>query len=177
MSYGVLECDIVSLQNYMLVFCNKRFCDKKGHYLCPTLYLSIYSHTYACTSFVPPVFLPSSDTTFTKYLWQRPKVVVYCYFLYIFLFRFKSFFIFQLQLTYNIILVSGVYPSDQTLHNLLNDHPSKSCIHLSSYIVIRVVLTIFPMLYLHPHDYFVITNPYFLISSLFSPIPLTPLIW
>ena len=30
MSYGVLECDIVMLQNYMLMICNKRFCNKNG---------------------------------------------------------------------------------------------------------------------------------------------------
>ena len=34
MSYGVLECDIVMLQNYMLMICNK-----KGHYLCWTCIL------------------------------------------------------------------------------------------------------------------------------------------
>ena len=35
MSYGVLNCDIVMLQNYKL--CNKRFCNKKGCYLCQAL--------------------------------------------------------------------------------------------------------------------------------------------
>ena len=30
MSYGVFECDIVMLQNYMIRFCNKIFCNKKG---------------------------------------------------------------------------------------------------------------------------------------------------
>ena len=30
MSYGVLECDIVMLHNYMLMIFNKRFCNKKG---------------------------------------------------------------------------------------------------------------------------------------------------
>ena len=30
LSYDMLECDIVMLQNYMLCFCNKRFCNKKG---------------------------------------------------------------------------------------------------------------------------------------------------
>ena len=29
MSYGVLECDIVMLQNYMLTICNKRFLHNK----------------------------------------------------------------------------------------------------------------------------------------------------
>ena len=41
MSYGALQCDIVMLQNYMLMICNKRFCNKKGHYLCWTLYLEM----------------------------------------------------------------------------------------------------------------------------------------
>ena len=49
--------------------------------------------------------------------------------------------------TYNIILVSGVYPSDQTLYNILCDHPDKSRTHLTPDIVIRILLTIFPMLY------------------------------
>ena len=39
MSYGVLECDIVVLQNDMLVVFNKRFCNKKGRYLCWALYI------------------------------------------------------------------------------------------------------------------------------------------
>ena len=29
MSYGVLQCDTVMLQNYMIRFCNKIFCNKK----------------------------------------------------------------------------------------------------------------------------------------------------
>ena len=51
MSYGELECDIVMLQNYMLMICNKRFCNKKWHYLCQTLSISasIYIHIiYIC---------------------------------------------------------------------------------------------------------------------------------
>ena len=39
MSCGVLECDIGMLQNYTLMILNKRFCNKKGHYLCQTLYM------------------------------------------------------------------------------------------------------------------------------------------
>ena len=39
MSYGELACDIVMLQNYMLVICNKRFYNKKGHYLGQALWL------------------------------------------------------------------------------------------------------------------------------------------
>ena len=39
MSYGVLEGDIVMLQNYMVtIFVIKDFVIKKGHYLCGTLY-------------------------------------------------------------------------------------------------------------------------------------------
>ena len=37
-------------------------------------------------------------------------------------FTFNNFY-FQLQLTYDIILVSSVKPSEQTLYNLLSDHP------------------------------------------------------
>ena len=33
-SHGVLECDIVMLQNYMLMYCNKIFSNKKECYLC-----------------------------------------------------------------------------------------------------------------------------------------------
>ena len=42
MSYGVLEGDIVMLQNYMVtIFVIKDFAIKKGHYLYWTLYISI----------------------------------------------------------------------------------------------------------------------------------------
>ena len=43
MSYGVLECDIVVLQNYMLmIFCKKiDFVIEEGCYLCQTLYISL----------------------------------------------------------------------------------------------------------------------------------------
>ena len=34
-SCGMLECDIVMLQNYMLMIYNKRFCNKKGVLLVP----------------------------------------------------------------------------------------------------------------------------------------------
>ena len=30
---------IVMLQNYMLMICNKRYCNKQGRYLCQTLYI------------------------------------------------------------------------------------------------------------------------------------------
>ena len=35
-TYGVLECDIVMLQNYMLMIPNKRFYNKKEYHLCQT---------------------------------------------------------------------------------------------------------------------------------------------
>ena len=34
MSYGVLECDMVMLQNYMRMICNKRFCHKNRGAIC-----------------------------------------------------------------------------------------------------------------------------------------------
>ena len=41
MSNGVLECDTVVLQNHMLmIFCNKRFCNKKGVSFACLLYTS-----------------------------------------------------------------------------------------------------------------------------------------
>ena len=48
MSCGVLECDILMLQNDMLMICNKRFYNETGHYLCQTLYIfvNIYTHMY-----------------------------------------------------------------------------------------------------------------------------------
>ena len=75
-----------------------------------------------------------------------------------------SFFIFQLQLTYNITLVSGIYTSDYTLHNLVSDHLNKSCTFMTPYIVMRILLTVFPMLYFTSHDCSITTNLYFLIE-------------
>lgn len=48
---------------------------------------------------------------------------------YLFLIFFIIFYL-QLQLTHIIILVSGIHTSDQTLHNLLSDHPDKTHTHL-----------------------------------------------
>ena len=47
--------------------------------------------------------------------------------------------------------------------------------HLAQYIVITTLLTIFPVLYLHPRDYSVTTNLYFSIPSPFSPSSTCPL--
>ena len=60
------------------------------------------------------------------------------------------------------------------LHNSQNDHPNKSSAHLTSYIVIKILLTIFPMLYfIFPWIFcnyqFVLLNP-----SPFSLICQTP---
>ena len=69
-----------------------------------------------------------------------------------------------------ITLVSGVQHSDQTFHNLLSDHPNKSYIYLTPYIVIRLLL--FSLYYaLHLHDYCVTTSLYFLIPSLLHILP------
>ena len=86
---------------------------------------------------------------------------------------FLSFFFSFLHLTYSILLVSGVQPSDS--HNLQSDQFSKSSTHLALYIVITMLLTIFPMLCFISCDYFVATNLCSLIPSPFSPIPSIPL--
>ena len=61
------------------------------------------------------------------------------------------------------------------LYNLWSAHPNKSSTHLTPYIVITILLTIFPMLYFNPHDHSVTTNLYFSIPSPLSPISPTPL--
>ena len=43
MSSGVLECEIVILQNYMLMNCDKRFCNKNGgFFVLDPVYLSLF---------------------------------------------------------------------------------------------------------------------------------------
>lgn len=54
-----------------------------------------------------------------------------------------SFFIFQL--TYNIILISGVKCSDQTCIYLTKWSPNKSSTHLALYIAITILVTMFPV--------------------------------
>ena len=55
--------------------------------------------------------------------------------------------------------------------------PDISSTHLAPYVVNTALLTVFPVLTLHPCDYFVTTNLYFLIPSPFypDPQPLSPL--
>ena len=63
------------------------------------------------------------------------------------------------------------------LHNSQNDHPNKSSAHLTSYIVIKILLTIFPMLYFIFPWLFCNTNLY-LVFLPFLPIPHNiPHIW
>ena len=79
-----------------------------------------------------------------------------------FCFDFKYvFLIFQLQLAYNVILVSDVQPKDQTEYNLLRNHPDKSSAHLTSYIVVTMLWTMFPYCILHPCDCSLTDNLYF----------------
>ena len=56
----------------------------------------------------------------------------------------------------------------------LSSDKSYLYIGMTPYIVIRILLTSFPMLYFRSHNYSVTTNLYFLILSPFSPIPATP---
>ena len=80
----------------------------------------------------------------------------------------KSFFIFQFQLTYNIVLVSGVHPSDETLRILQSDHPDTSRTHLTPNVVTRL-LTVLPVLYFSSPRMLRKTPSYVLIPSLFAP--------
>ena len=52
--------------------------------------------------------------------------------------------------------------------------PNISSTHLAPHTVITISLTVFPVLYFTPHDYFVTTNLYFSVPSPFSPSPPTP---
>ena len=68
--------------------------------------------------------------------------------MHIFVFIFYNHFLkFQLELTYNTTLVSGVHPSDQIPHNPPSDHPNKSHTHLTPYKATRIPLIIFSMLH------------------------------
>ena len=80
---------------------------------------------------------------------------------------------FQLKFTFSIILyqlqVHGiVVRKSYTLQSA--SPPDISSTQLAPYIVITILLTIFPMLYFTSCDYFVTTNLYFLISSFFQPV-------
>lgn len=59
---------------------------------------------------------------------------------------FFNFSVFQLQLTCNIILASGVQ-RHRHLYNLRRNPPAKSSTHLAPYIFISIVLAILPLLY------------------------------
>ena len=48
---------------------------------------------------------------------------------------------------YNIILVSGYNPMIRHLYNFQSEQSYKTGTHLTPYIVITILLTIFPMLY------------------------------
>ena len=96
--------------------------------------------------------------------WSSEWLYIYIFWM----FFFEIIFIFQLQLTYNIMLVSGVQHIDQ-LHNLQSDHPSKSHTHLTPHIVTTALLTMRPTLYLHPCDCFITGNFHILIPSPLSP--------
>ena len=60
---------------------------------------------------------------------------------------FEVFRNFQLRLIYNIISVSGLQLSDLTFIQLTKWSPDKCSTHLTPYIIIRILSTIFPMLY------------------------------
>ena len=63
------------------------------------------------------------------------------------------------------------------LYNLQNDHVDKLSTHFTPYTVIKIISTIFPMLYLHPYDCFLIFFTYFYCSSTvvsIFPLPLPP---
>ena len=64
MSCGVLECDILMLQNDMLMICNKRFYNETGHYLCQTLYM-LFKTNKECHSLSPKG--PGQDDKFYVY--------------------------------------------------------------------------------------------------------------
>ena len=98
---------------------------------------------------------------------------VLCYFLNIYFVNFSitvdienvstTFYLFQV---YNPVI--------RHLCKLQNNHFDKSSTHLSPYIVITILLTIFPMLYFISLWLFLIPNLYFLIPSTFSSILQTP---
>ena len=79
----------------------------------------------------------------------------------------KHFFI-EVELTYNIILVSNIEHNDSTLVYISRWSSHKSSCHLSPYTVNTILLTTFPMIYL--------TFPwcfYFITGSLYFWIPFT----
>ena len=83
--------------------------------------------------------------------------VCFCWYL-SFHFLILIIFIFQLHLTYNVILVSDAQPSDWTLYNFLSDHPDEPRTHLPPHAVMIILLTVFPVLYSTSYDCSVSTN-------------------
>ena len=73
------------------------------------------------------------------------------YFYFIFCFVFLCYFSIAIYIQYYFVLASSVQ------HSVSPDIPST---HMVPHIVIRILLTMFPMLYFTSHDYSVTTNPY-----------------
>ena len=91
-----------------------------------------------------------------------------CFFSFFFL-----IFIFQFQLAFIIMLVSGIYIVVRHLYNLSSDHSKKSSTHLTLYIIIKILWTIFFMVHFASprplcNCQFVLLNPFTL--NIFSRI-------
>ena len=148
MSYGVLECDIVVLQNYRLWFCNKIFYNKKvalfvldpmciykfQEYIITRYLYTLHSvyhnksssqpapHNWSPSTISPPPQYPSPPVNTNLYLWM--------YFLYLFIFLASTY------KWYHTIFVL-VRLTFFTWHNTLKVHPccckwQFSCLWLSS---------------------------------------------
>ena len=61
------------------------------------------------------------------------------------------------------------------LHALQSNHPDKSSTHLTPYIIITILLTVFPMLTLHSCDHF--SNCQFLLTVFLEAIEIILLIY
>ena len=106
-----------------------------------------------------------------------PNRAIWCFNSHVENINFFNFFI-TVDLQYYFVLVSGVQQSGSTIiYTLQSDHPDISRTHLTPYIVITIILTIFPMLYftspwLFCNYQFVLLSP-----CTFSPSPLSPSLW
>ena len=87
----------------------------------------------------------------------------------------EIFFLIEVWLTYNIILVSGIQHMIWQFCILHSAHHSKQSCHLSPYKVITVLLTIFPMLYFSSP--WLICSLYLLIPFAYSVHLPTPPLW
>ena len=117
---------------------------------------------------------------FTSYLHNLPQVTLELNFFPYLNLNVFSLFIFQLQLTFNTILYwfqvySIVVRQSYTLQS---GPPHISSIHLALYLVITILLTIFPMgMYftsprlLHSYDQFVVLNPFTFFTQSPNPLP------